>query len=66
MIIALDADGGDYASLELVKGAAEAADEYGVDIILIGKKTILDMLVRRHAKKQKITVIGQSSSFIVS
>lgn len=62
MIIALDADGGDYASRELVKGAAEAADEYGVDIILIGKKAILDMLVRRHAKKQNITIIEASQS----
>ena len=56
MIIALDADGGDYASRELVKGAAEAASEYGVDIALIGNKAILDMLVRRHAKKQRFTI----------
>jgi glycerol-3-phosphate acyltransferase PlsX len=62
MIIALDAEGGDYRSRELVKGAAEAADEYGVDIILIGKKTVLDMLVRRHAKKQNITIIEASQS----
>ena len=60
MIIAVDADGGDYASRELVKGAAEAADEYGVDIILVGKKTILDMLVRRYAKKQNVNYNYQS------
>jgi glycerol-3-phosphate acyltransferase PlsX len=57
MIIAVDADGGDYASRELVKGAAEAADEYGVDIVLVGKKAILDMLVRRYAKKQNVTIL---------
>src|SRR4030042_3372790 len=62
MIRGLDADGGDYASRELVKGAAEAADEYGVDIILVGKKTILDMLVRRYAKKQNVTIIDASQT----
>jgi glycerol-3-phosphate acyltransferase PlsX len=62
MIIAIDADGGDYAPRELVKGATEAADEYGVDIVLIGKKAILDMLVRRYTKKQNVTIIDASQT----
>src|SRR3972149_10720540 len=62
MIIAVDVDGGDYAPRELVKGAAEAADEYGVDIVLLGKKAILDMLVRRYAKKQKVSIIYASQT----
>ena len=58
MIIAVDADGGDFAPRELVRGAVEASDEYGVGIILIGKKTILDMLGRRYGrKKRNITII---------
>ena len=62
MIIAVDADGGDYAPREIVKGAAEAAEEYKLDIALVGRKTVLDMLVRRYAKKQKITVIETSQT----
>lgn len=62
MIIALDADGGDYAPRELVKGAAQAAAEYGVDIVLIGKKAILEMLIRRYAKKQNISIIEASQT----
>ncbi len=62
MIIAVDADGGDYAPRELVKGATEAADEYGLDIVLLGKKTILDMLVRRYAKKHNVTIIDASQT----
>lgn len=57
MIIAVDADGGDYAPREVVKGAAEAAKEYRIDIVLLGKKTILDMLVRRYTNGQSLTII---------
>ena len=57
MIIAVDADGGDFAPRELVKGAAEAAEEYNVDIALVGRKTVLDMLTRHYAKQQNITTI---------
>lgn len=57
MIIAIDADGGDYAPREIVKGATEAATEYQVDIALLGKKAILDMLVRRYSKKQNCIII---------
>ena len=58
MIIAVDADGGDYAPREVVKGAAEAAEEYGIDIALLGKKSILDMLVRRYVNGQSLTIIN--------
>jgi glycerol-3-phosphate acyltransferase PlsX len=57
MIIAIDADGGDYGPREIVKGATEAANEYQVDIALLGKKAVLDMLVRRHSKKQNCIII---------
>jgi glycerol-3-phosphate acyltransferase PlsX len=66
MLIAVDADGGDYAPREIVKGAAEAAEEYKLDIALVGKKTVLDMLVRRYAKKQKFTVIETSQTITCS
>jgi glycerol-3-phosphate acyltransferase PlsX len=57
MIIAVDADGGDYAPREIVKGAVEAANEYQIDIALLGKKAVLDMLIRRYTKKQNCIVI---------
>src|SRR5437660_7393072 len=36
MRIAVDAMGGDHAPAEIVKGAAEAAQEFGIDISLVG------------------------------
>ena len=42
MKIAIDAMGGDYAPQEIVKGAVEGAKEYGVDIILVGPKELIE------------------------
>ena len=45
MKIIVDAMGGDNAPLEIVKGAAEAARELGVDIVLAGRtETVLKAL----------------------
>ena len=41
MKIALDAFGGDNAPLEVIKGARAAADEFGVDIVLVGKEEVI-------------------------
>lgn len=41
MKIIVDAFGGDNAPLEIIKGAAQAADELGVDIILTGSEKII-------------------------
>jgi phosphate acyltransferase len=60
MLIAVDADGGDYAPREIVKGAAEAAKELDIDIALVGRKVILEMLVRRYSKKGKLSIIESS------
>ncbi len=57
MIIAVDAAGGEYAPREIVKGAIKAVEEYKVDIALVGRKTILQMLARRHLEKQGLTII---------
>jgi glycerol-3-phosphate acyltransferase PlsX len=57
MLIAVDADGGDYAPREIVRGAADAAEEYHVDIALLGKKTILDMLVRKYSRSKRLSII---------
>ena len=47
MIIAVDATGGEYAPHETVKGAIKAAQEYDVDIALVGDKPMLHVLASR-------------------
>ena len=60
MIVAVDAAGGDYAPHELVKGAIAAAEEYGVDIALVGKKSVLEMLTRRYTTEPNLIIIEAS------
>ena len=60
MIIAVDAHGGDYAPREIVKGAIEAAEEYKVDVGLVGRKSVLQMLVRSHARRSRISIVEAS------
>jgi len=57
MIIAVDAAGGDYAPHEIVKGAAAAAEEYGVDVALVGRKTPLEKLLRRYEVGPRLTIV---------
>ncbi len=45
MRIAVDAFGGDNAPLEIVKGAAAASIEYGVEITLTGKKQEIEKVI---------------------
>jgi len=44
MIVAVDAAGGDYAPHEVVKGAVKAAQEYEVEVALVGRKKVLHVL----------------------
>ena len=39
MRVIVDAFGGDYAPLEIIRGASLAASEYGIKILLTGKRT---------------------------
>jgi glycerol-3-phosphate acyltransferase PlsX len=57
MIIAIDATGGDHAPREIVKGAIKAAEEYEVDIALIGNRAVLHVLASRYLKKLDIRII---------
>ena len=45
MRIVVDAFGGDNAPLEIIKGAALAEKEYGVNIILCGKKNVIEQCI---------------------
>jgi len=55
--IAVDAAGGDYAPHEVVKGAIKAAQEYGVEITLVGRKNVLRTLAAKSIEKVPITLV---------
>jgi len=62
MRIAVDASGGEYAPKEIVAGAIKAAEEYRVDIILVGNKSILHVLSNRNLQKSGITITEASQT----
>ena len=57
MKIAVDAAGGDYAPQEVVKGALKAAQEYGVEIALVGRRNVLHVLTGRSRHKESIAIV---------
>ena len=57
MIIAVDAAGGEYAPREIVKGAIKAAQEYDVNIALVGSKAILHVLAGHYINKLNLSII---------
>ena len=57
MIIAVDAAGGDYAPHEVVKGAVKAAQEYDVEIALVGRRSVLHVLTGRSSRKSTINIV---------
>jgi phosphate acyltransferase len=54
MRIAVDAMGGDHAPVEIVKGAAQAAVEYGVDISLVGLPHVVQPMLDSHPRLQLV------------
>ena len=60
MIIAVDAAGGEYAPREVVEGAIKAAEEYDIEIALVGNKAILHLMAGRHINKAKLSIIEAS------
>ncbi|NWJ44634.1 MAG: phosphate acyltransferase PlsX [Chloroflexi bacterium] len=59
MKIVLDAMGGDYAPQEPVAGAVQAAREYGIEIILIGRESeIRAELAKHETSGLKLTVVN--------
>jgi glycerol-3-phosphate acyltransferase PlsX len=57
MKIALDAAGGDYAPHEMVKGAIKAVQEYGVEVVLVGRKNVLRKLLEKSPVESSITIV---------
>jgi glycerol-3-phosphate acyltransferase PlsX len=57
MIIAVDAAGGDFAPGEIIKGAVQGANEFDVDVVLVGKKSLIHLSGARHLKNPHISII---------
>jgi phosphate acyltransferase len=57
MIIAVDAAGGDYAPNEIIRGAVMAADEYDIDILLVGKKSLIHVTAGRRLRNSRVSII---------
>jgi glycerol-3-phosphate acyltransferase PlsX len=60
MIIAVDAAGGDFAPNEVIKGAVMAAEEFDVEVVLVGKKSLIHVSAARYVKKGGITIVDAS------
>lgn len=56
-IIAVDAEGGDYAPREMVRGAIAAVRQYPVEVVLVGRKAILELLMRRYSRVSGISIV---------
>jgi glycerol-3-phosphate acyltransferase PlsX len=50
MRIAVDAMGGDFAPAQIVRGASQAATEYGLDISLVGLPSTVQPLLDSHPR----------------
>jgi glycerol-3-phosphate acyltransferase PlsX len=57
MIIAVDAAGGDYAPHEVVKGAIQAAHEFGIEIVLVGRKNVLRKLAEKSVLEASVNIV---------
>lgn len=59
MKIAIDAMGGDFAPVEIVKGALKAAREYqDAEIILVGRQPLLHVLAGKQLRKLGVSVVN--------
>ena len=59
MNIIIDAMGGDHAPVEMLKGAAQAVQEYGVNITAVGNAEKIAKAVRENAiPMENITVVN--------
>jgi phosphate acyltransferase len=58
--IAVDAAGGDNAPNSVVRGAILAAEEQDVEIVLVGKKSLIHVIAAKYMKKSGITIVDAS------
>ncbi|MBP6962801.1 MAG: phosphate acyltransferase PlsX [Armatimonadetes bacterium] len=63
MRIAVDAMGGDYAPLEIVKGAVEAAHQHGISVTLVGHRSRIEAeLAKYPSAGAKVEVVHASEA----
>ena len=59
MKIIIDAMGGDNGPIEVIKGTIDAVNEYGVNVILVGKEEIIkDELKKYDYPEDKVEILG--------
>ena len=66
MRIAIDAFGGDNAPLEIIKGAAAAHTEYGVDITLTGNKDKVEKIINDNSLNLGDSLVIVDSTDVIS
>lgn len=60
MKIAVDAMGGDYAPREIIKGALQAAAEYGIEVILVGDEAQINAELAGNNSSGMVSVVHAS------
>ncbi|OGC10438.1 phosphate acyltransferase [candidate division WOR-1 bacterium RIFCSPHIGHO2_02_FULL_53_26] len=60
MRIAVDAMGGDFAPVEIIKGAVLASNELPVGLTLVGDRPTLEKELSRYGKKGEISIVHAS------
>jgi glycerol-3-phosphate acyltransferase PlsX len=58
--VALDALGGDLAPTEQVKGALLAAEEFGVDVLLVGPRAVIEGELSKYPQNNRISIVEAS------
>ncbi len=59
----IDAMGGDYAPLEIIKGTVDAVNEYGISVTLIGQESVLRQHLSQYDYDQnKIEILHANST----
>ncbi|MDD5126762.1 MAG: phosphate acyltransferase PlsX [Dehalococcoidales bacterium] len=66
MIIAVDAAGGDYAPHEIIKGAIKAAQEFDVEIALVGRKNVLRVMLDKDKAARKLNINIVEASQVIA
>jgi glycerol-3-phosphate acyltransferase PlsX len=63
MAIAIDAMGSDYTAAVPIAGAVAALNEYGIDVILVGKQSELEAeLKKHHYDQRKLRIVNCSET----
>ncbi len=66
MRIAVDAMGGDYAPVEIVKGAVQAANLQGVTIILVGDQQAVERELSKYPAQSRRHIVVRHASEVVA